>query len=396
MKILYVQDTDWIRRNPIPHTFISERLVLKGHEVRAIDYEILWRREGKKELWSKRQVFSISRVLKNAPVTVIRPGILKVPILDYVSMLFTYGREINLQLSEFKPDVVIGNDILTTYLAYKAARKRGIPTIFYSLDIDYRLIPFRFLQPIGKLIESKNIRSATTVLAVNRGLRDYVIGMGASPDKTRVLNAGFEPQRFHPGVDGGEVRNKYGIKRDDIVLVFVGWIHHFNGLKEVALEMARTLDSRIKLLVVGDGDAYGDLQRIKEEHGLQDRFILIGRIPYEEVPEYIAASDICLLPSYTDEPIMREIVPMKLWEYMAMGKPIIATRLPGITKEFEDKSGLVYIDRPQDTVVTAAKLLQDGLIKELGEKSLKYVRNYNWDTITDEFEKILEGLTGKK
>jgi len=44
MKILIIQDTDWIRRNPIQHTHLAERLAKRGHEIRVIDYEILWKR----------------------------------------------------------------------------------------------------------------------------------------------------------------------------------------------------------------------------------------------------------------------------------------------------------------------------------------------------------------
>ncbi|MBI4595894.1 MAG: glycosyl transferase GT4 family protein, partial [Candidatus Tectomicrobia bacterium] len=61
MKILYVLDTDWIRRNPMQNNHLVERMVLRGHEVRVIDYEILWRSEGKRELFSKRQTFRVAR-----------------------------------------------------------------------------------------------------------------------------------------------------------------------------------------------------------------------------------------------------------------------------------------------------------------------------------------------
>jgi len=91
MKILIVQDTDWIRRNPIQHTHIAERLALRGHHIRIIDYEILWQSEGKRELYSKRQVFLSSRIFDEVKLTVIRPGILKIPVLDYVSMLSIYN-----------------------------------------------------------------------------------------------------------------------------------------------------------------------------------------------------------------------------------------------------------------------------------------------------------------
>ena len=394
MRILIVQDTDWVRRNPIQHTHLAERLALRGHEVRVIDYEILWREEGKKSLFSRRQVFRSSRVIEGAAVTVIRPGILKIPVLDYVSMLLTYSREINRQIREFSPDVVIGNDILTTYLAFRAAKKKGIPTIFYIIDVEHRLVPFRFLQPLGKMLEAGNIRNADLVIAINEGLREYTIRMGASPDKTTVLRAGIDSERYHPGIDGGPLRKEYGISQDDTVLFFMGWLYHFSGLKEVAERLSQVENRNIKLLIVGDGDAFDDLKAIRDRNGGSDKVILTGRQPYEAIPGFIAASDICLLPGHNNE-VMRDIVPIKMYEYLVMRKPVIATRLPGVMKEFGEGNGLVYVDSPEDVVPKALELVRSHSIEELGLKAEKFVAGNTWHKITDEFEEILQKVTGE-
>jgi glycosyltransferase involved in cell wall biosynthesis len=396
MRILVVQDTDWIRRNPYQHTHLAERLVLRGHDIRVIDYEILWRAEGKKELISRRRTYNVSRIFKDAKIRVIRPSILKIPLLDYVSMFFTYSKEINFQIRSFKPDVILGNDILTTYLAYRAAKKNNIPAIHYTIDVDYRLIPFKFLQPIGKIFESKNIRSADLVIAINEGLREYTIRMGANPAKTLVIRASVDSQRYDPRIDGGKIRGEYGIRKDDTVLFFTGWLYHFSGLKEVALELSKIQDKNIKLLIVGDGDAYEDLQKIREKHNMQDRVILTGKRPFEEMPAFVAASDICLLPAYPAERIMHDIVPIKMYEYMAMKKPVIATGFPGIRKEFGKGNGVVYIDRPEDAVEKAVELVASGSVNELGSRARRFIEKYSWDNATDEFERTLQKVLRAK
>lgn len=391
MKILIPQDTDWIRRNPIQHTHLAERLVLRGHEVRVVDYEILWQIEGKKEIFSSRKVTQVSRLMKDADVTVIRPGILKVPVLDYVSMLFTYPREMSRQIREFKPDVVLGNDILTTYFAFKSAKKNKIPIIFYAIDIEHRLVPFRFLQPLGKIIERKNIRTADLVLSINEGLREYTVRMGADSDKTHVIRAGFDPNRFDPELSGEEIRKKYCIEKEDILLLFVGWLYHFSGLKEVAKELSKIKTENIKLLIVGDGDAHSDLEDIIKKYDLQNKIILAGWQPYDDIPKLIASSDICLLPAYNNE-IMRDIVPIKMYDYLAMKKPVIATKLPGIIKEFGNNNGVVYIDKPEDVLGKAKELFENGRIGENGEKARQFVEKNDWNKITDEFERALQDL----
>ena len=135
MKVLIVQETDWIKRYPVHQHHLAELLSLRGHETRVIDYEILWRTQGKRKLHSKRQIFSnISKIHDGASVTVIRPGIIKIPWLDYVSLIFSHRNEIGRQMKEFSPDAIVGWGILNSYLAEKAAKEFKVPFIHYWID----------------------------------------------------------------------------------------------------------------------------------------------------------------------------------------------------------------------------------------------------------------------
>lgn len=367
-------------------------MALRGHEIRVIDYEILWQAEGKVELFSKRQVFHASRILAGSNITVIRPQILKVPMLDYLSMLFTYRKEIKQQMNEFKPDIVLGNDILTTSLAYREAKKRRIPTIFYAIDIEYKLIPFSLLQPLGKMIEKSNIRNADLVISINEALKEYTVRMGADPTKTLVIRAGIDSQRYNPALDGSEIRKQYGIEEDDVVLFFMGWIYHFSGLKEVLSEFAKIgKENKFKFLIVGDGEAYDNLKRIVKEKALQNKVIMTGKQPFERIPSLISAADICLLPAYNNE-IMRDIVPIKMYEYMAMGKPIISTKLPGVMKEFGENHGVLYVENSESTLSKAVELVEEKRTKGEGAKARKFVERNDWNEITNAFETVLEGM----
>jgi glycosyltransferase involved in cell wall biosynthesis len=191
------------------------------------------------------------------------------------------------------------------------------------------------------------------------------------------------------------VRQQYGFAEKDVVLFFMGWLYNFSGLKEVALRLAQIDDVRLKLLIVGEGDGYQDLQEVQEKYNLQDRVILTSRKPYQQIPAFIAASDICLLPSYPWEKIMQDIVPIKMYEYMAMRKPVISTRLPGVMKEFGEDNGVVYVNRPEEVVEKAVELLSNGSLSELGSRARSFVERYSWDAITDELERILqEAISG--
>lgn len=390
MNILLVQDSDWLLRGPHQQHHLMEKLALKGHEIRVIDYEILWKARGKKQLYSGRQVLdNVSKVHQGAEVTVIRPGIIKIPWLDYLSLLFTHRKEIERQIKEFFPDVIIGLGILNAFLAVKAAKRNKIPFVYYWIDVLHRLIPFRPFHPVAKIVESKTLKQADRVLAINDNLKSYITKIGAPPERTQVLRAGIDIEQFNPIDNGNTIREQYGLKENDIVLFFMGWLYHFSGLKEVAARLAEAKDNNLKLLIVGEGDAYDELQQIQRKYNLQDRVILTGKKPYQEIPGFIAACDVCLLPAYPTEKIMQDIVPIKIYEYMAMAKPVVSTRLPGMVKEFGEGNGVVYVNEPEDVVTKAIRLIQDGSLKELGAKARSFAERYSWDNITDEFEKIL-------
>jgi glycosyltransferase involved in cell wall biosynthesis len=141
----------------------------------------------------------------------------------------------------------------------------------------------------------------------------------------------------------------------------MGFLYHFAGLKELALELANNKHENLKLLIVGDGDAYSDLQKIVEKHDLSEKVLLVGKKPYNEIPGFLAATDICILPAYPDEEIMQDIVPIKIYEYMAMGKPVITTMLPGIMKEFGKENGISYVNNPADVPKKTLKRILNSL-----------------------------------
>jgi glycosyltransferase involved in cell wall biosynthesis len=376
-----------------------ERLSLKGHEIRVIDYDIDWRKEKRKKRYTKRKVYeNVHKICTGAQIQVIRPGILKIPVLEYLSLCLSHKKEIKRQIIEFNPDVIVGLGIINTYLASKISKKCKIPLVYYWIDVLHTLISIKHLQFFGRYIEKSTIKNSSYVITINKKLAEFVTELGADKEKNRVVGAGIDLARFNPNLDGYEVRKTYGIKEEEVVLFFMGWLYQFSGLKEVALELAKVKDEKpdVKLLIVGDGDAFANLQRIREKYHLKNQVILAGKQPYENIPSFIAAADICLLPAYPDEEIMQDIVPIKMYEYMAMGKPVITTKLSGIMKEFGGDYGVIYVDKTEDVLNKAIELIDNGTLKEYGLKARGFVEKYNWDDVVDDFEGILIGSIKNK
>ena len=85
---------------------------------------------------------------------------------------------------------------------------------------------------------------------------------------------------------------------------------------------------------------------------------------------------------------MQDIVPIKIYEYMAMCKPVITTKLPGIMMEFGEDNGISYVEKPSDVILKSYEI---DIITE-GRKARKFVEKNDWSKITNEFERILQNL----
>jgi glycosyltransferase involved in cell wall biosynthesis len=188
------------------------------------------------------------------------------------------------------------------------------------------------------------------------------------------------------------MRISLGANDEDILMLFMGWLYAFSGVKEVADELNSSNQfPNIKLLVLGKGDLWGYLESVANEHAGKKRIILVRWKSFKEVPKYILASDVCLLPALPVD-IMMNIVPIKMYEYMAAGKPVIATRLPGLLKEFGQDNGVVYVNGPRDVLEAVSKLTREGSVRDLGAKARKFVEGNDWQKVVRDFEDCLEGV----
>ncbi|MBU4139022.1 MAG: glycosyltransferase [Euryarchaeota archaeon] len=166
------------------------------------------------------------------------------------------------QIDEFKPDVIIAFGILNAYLGMLQAKKNNIPFVYYLIDHLHTLLPGKYKRSIAKQFERATLKGADKILVINKGLKDYAEEMGGDINKISVIPAGVDLERFNPQVDGSEIREKYGIKKDDILLFFMGWIYEFSGMKEVAESISTTDNDKVKLMTVGEGDLYEPLLRM--------------------------------------------------------------------------------------------------------------------------------------
>ncbi|MBA7530176.1 D-inositol-3-phosphate glycosyltransferase [subsurface metagenome] len=403
MNILFVHEVDWFKKVVFDIHFLSEALSLRGHQVFAVDYENVWGRDGFFDLGSLRtkEVDGISRAFSKASVCLRRPGFIKIPGLSRISAAFTHYREISKTIREKGIDAIVLYSIPTNGLqAIHLARKFSIPVVFRSIDILHQLVAYPMLRPVTRVLERKVYSDVDMILTLTPGLSKYVIDLGADQAKVGLLPMPVDTNLFHPSPDSAEIRQKWELGERDHVVVFIGTLFEFSGLDGFIRQFPEVIKQipEAKLLIVGDGPQRPKLEGIIAELGLQRQVTITGFQPYQTMPQYINLAAICINPFLITD-ATRNIFPGKIVQYLACGKAVIATSLPGMIAVIAgEHQGVVYANNHGDMVAEVVSLLKSTERRQqLGYAGLNYVRQvHSCEKIAHQLETILEDAIKEK
>ena len=178
-------------------------------------------------------------------------------------------------------------------------------------------------------------------------------------------------------MSGAEVRARYGLQ-DKLVLGFSGFIRDWHGVDRAIEFIACNPNYNTALLVVGDGPALADLKLRAEVLGVSERVVFSGIVQRDAIAEHIAAFDIALQPAVVDY-----ASPLKLFEYMALGKAIVAPASPNIREVLTDgANALLFPQDERDAFDSAlSKLVEDpDLRRRIGAAARAELieRDYSW------------------
>jgi len=403
VNILFIHEIDWLRKVVFEIHTLSELLSLSGHRVYAIDYESMWVRDRPLDLGSfKTEVVNgVARAYPDASVTLRRPGFIKIPGLSRLSAAFTHYGEIRKTIREKNIDVIMLYSIPTNGLqTVRLGRKFGVPVVFRAIDILNQLVPYSVLSPMTRLLERKIYASADLILTISPRLSRYVTDMGAPADRVKLLLLGIDTGLFRPGPDSAEVRQKWGLGSRDPVIVFIGTLFDFSGLDAFIRRFPAVLGKipEAKLLIVGDGPQRPKLESLIAELGLQKQVIITGFQPYETMPQYINTAAICINTFHITD-VTRDIFPTKIVQYLACGRAVMATPLPGLQAIVPgEKQGIVYVNSPEEMAAETVSLLKsDEHRRQLGQAALDYATQaHSYDKIGQQLEKELGALAVRK
>jgi len=234
-------------------------------------------------------------------------------------------------------------------------------------------------------IEKFAFEKADIISVVSEVTKDQIIKIGANEKKIVVNPNGVDPAKFSPDINGNEIRIKY--KLDEFFVVgFIGTFSRWHGVETLfdAAVIVLSKNDKIRFLLIGDGNLKSNLELKTEQLNLKDKIIFTGIVPHDKAPEYLAACDILVSPHLGFETGERFFgSPTKLFEYMAMGKPIIASELEQIGKIIKNEfNGLKFKPgNSQELSELILRLYEDReLCRRLGQQAREdVIKNFTWE-----------------
>lgn len=289
------------------------------------------------------------------------------PKLIYELLELAYSVPAYLRLArlarEHRPDVLYERYNLFLLAGIWLRRKYDLPML---LEVNSPLAPERAkygglaLNRFAHWLEDHVWRHADVVLPVTRVLAGYVERAGVPSSRIEVIPNGINQAHFAVAPGTEEAKNALGLQHE-IVLGFTGFVRDWHGLDRVVDWMAKQhKDEPLHLLVVGDGPARAPLEAQARALGISERVTFTGLVPRERIPEMVAAFDIALQPAVT-----HYASPLKLFEYLALGKAVVAPNEPNLMEILSEGENALLFD---NTVVGAFESVLDRLV---GDSALR-------------------------
>lgn len=294
--------------------------------------------------------------------------------------------KLRMKFGNHRPDFVYERASLYATAGVHLARDLECPLILElnsPLALEQTTYRATGLGELAERAERWTLRRADAVLTVSGVLREYVISLGVEPKRVHVIPNGVNPELFRPGTPDPEVRARWGLG-DGPILGFVGGLRPWHGVETLPalLENLSRRHTDAQLVIAGDGPLRGELERDLRERGLSGHAVFTGWMTHEDVAPLIQTFDIALAP-YPRAEHDFYFSPLKLFEYMACGIPVVATDLGQISEVVRDgETGLLCPPGEHGALVDACdRLLRDPQLgSRLGKAAANEVRNhYTWD-----------------
>ena len=278
-------------------------------------------------------------------------------------------------------DMIYERYAFLTFAGAMMAHKADIP-FFVEVNFTCATPLYRkrsvWIKPIQKKIERYVFGKADGLIVVSTTLKKHLVNEGIDAARITVIPNSVNEAFLDKTVLGDLIRQKLAL-HSKMVIGFVGGFYPWHGVElllDIFPQIAREIPN-VALLLIGEGPRKEYLTAQARQMGINASVVFTGNIAHEVLPQYIAAFDLAVLPDSNDYGS-----PMKIYEYMAMGKPVVAPRLAPVEEGIIDgEVGLLFLKQDKDAFAFAIlALLKDKERRlQMGEAARQHVlKNHRW------------------
>lgn len=309
-----------------------------------------------------------------------------------------YSEEIFRLASRLTADFVYQRHQVGTDVGLRLAERLGVPLVLEFngseiwIEAHWGSRSVRLGGPLSAL-KRRNLTDASLVIVVSEALRDIAVSGGAMPDRVLVNPNGVDIEELEPYRSGAasDWRRRAGLAEAPTV-GFIGTFGLWHGVSLLPA-LAETV-AGARWVIIGDGPLFADVRSDMTARGVDDRVMMTGLVERDRALELLACCDVCIsphLPNPDGSPFFGS--PTKLFEYMGLGKAIVASNLGQIGSVISDGSTGLLCNPGHVPELAAAiqRLLDDpGLRRRLGKAALELAQSeYTWNA---HVKRILQAL----
>jgi glycosyltransferase involved in cell wall biosynthesis len=281
--------------------------------------------------------------------------------LEIAYSLLAY-RRLARAIRAFRPDAIYERYNLFLFAGVWAARRFKLPLL---LEVNAPLAEERArhdgmaFPKLALRAQAHVWKRADVCLPVTQVLAAHLERAGVARERMVVIHNGINRAHFDAAPPHEEAQAALHLT-GKIVLGFTGFVRSWHGLDRVIRWMAATGRENVHLLVVGEGPARAELEALSRELGIGERITFTGLVPRERVPALVAAFDVALQPA-----VVEYASPLKLFEYLALGRAVVAPAVPNLMEVLRDGENAMLFD------ADAPGALEDALARLCADDALR-------------------------
>lgn len=217
------------------------------------------------------------------------------------------------------------------------------------------------------------------IVVISSGIKNEFEKLGFNPENILIASDAVDLKDFDIDISKTEARKRLNLPLDKRIALYSGHLFKWKGAS-VLIEAASFLKEVFFVFIGGTDRHIKEFKALVKEKKI-DNVLFLGHKPYREIPLYLKAADVLVLPNKKEEKISELYTsPLKLFEYMAAGRPIIASDLPSIREVLDEKSCVFFEpDNPKQLAKSIEKVMNDeNLSESVSVKAFEKVQDYTW------------------